>query len=478
MILTTSRDCQSTDTALIDLVFWNQMNSKPRQSVSQVPESELDKSSRNDFVNRFYDKFFGDKAAINQSIRHSESIGGDVDPPASPEQVVDWDADDDNGSALNDYIPEIRDYQAGYSPNEDDVLPFPLVLDYTEGPADQDAISPKRFEWKLNYSRSGEGDLKFWDTPSKLDQLSPSSNWQFTPNFNGPPFPQWEGVVPDVYVEGTQKSNPEKDLAVKFDIKMDTWEGGTFIFHYQQVKETVAPVIKNMWVSTSLSPYFDNRTINNPNGDGTALRVLASVEIQMKFVKGNNGKVGFIQFQKDSQNDLPGNIAKLLTNGDRYAVNVMPVQEQQTNNYGPNYAFPFLDSSDDSKPYYVRPVNEAQQDGAYIIRMNDNPGTTSGSVVMQIRYHDEYWTYGAWVQNSVVQGVQKQTVAALTLIRWTAKFDFDGWQNPPGYMTQNNSTLIFDPLLNANPSYYKMGADAILPIKPSFANLVVAIKKI
>lgn len=413
--------------------------------------------------------------------------GGGGNPPSYIEQVVDWNFDNDNGSDwASEGIPSVRDYDAGFSLTENDVAPLSLVVGSVYPPITEPLLA-KRFEWKLQWTQAGEGVVKFWDSPTKQNQLSSSSAWQFTPDPTPPPNPlppySIEGIVPTPFIEGIHLSGFDKDITIDFAVKTEYWDGPTTITYYKQNKATVGPMVRNMWADQIVNPYFSNKETIPPIGNGAAPEVAALVVFKAQYKKAPGSKVGFIQFLTGSKNKLLNDTTgKLLVNGDKYAITLMPQQMQIQNNLGPNYGYPLLDSEIISHPWYEKPVNLTLQDGFTEIKTTDNPGTFSSGEVKEIWFSDDYSMYVVAQQSSMSPntGQVSYAYAALTRIKWTPEYRFGGYQNPPGYMTTNTSPpIVFNPVQTGNGQKFdKVGPNDIPRVAPSYSNVVHKFQKI
>src|SRR5436190_13020200 len=94
---------------------------------------------------------------------------GDFPADGVIRQVVDYNSDNDNDSVVVDGIPAIRDYEAGTTPQENDVVA--LTLERAEPPPYP--MYPTAALFKLSVSYAGEGRLRFWNSADKEVELFP-----------------------------------------------------------------------------------------------------------------------------------------------------------------------------------------------------------------------------------------------------------------------------------------------------------------
>jgi hypothetical protein len=390
--------------------------------------------------------------------------GGDV-----VEQFVDWNADNDNGSEVTDYIPAVRDYQVGFTPDENDVVPLTLV---EVPPGGYYLGLVERVTWRLQVSYSGTGRLRFWETPDKQRELTPSDDWQFTPHNN--PWLQGEGRVPHVHIEGMEMSSDVGDISVSFATATKYFGVAAPVLQtFKTVKVTVAPVLDEFKVISIEAPYFSNRGVKPPIGDGSAQEIEGRIEFRARYVGPNVAeRVGFVQFLERFTNDLSNNtVAREFTNGYKDRVTLMSAAEQRRQGLGPNHTTPLLDSDDKNHPWYhkVPQVLINAQANLYEIKMNDHPGCACGVELKEVGWSDYFSTYVAWMHTDQDSG--RRTLTPLSRINWEMHFRFSGWANAVTGMTVNSSTM------RADPTDTKIGPNDMPRAVPSYAKPpVVAFK--
>ncbi|HMP59421.1 MAG TPA: hypothetical protein PKD86_08725 [Gemmatales bacterium] len=339
------------------------------------------------------------------------------------EQFVDWNADNDNGSLVTDYIPAVRDYEVGFTPDENDVVP--LILEQVPPGGTYPGIV-EFVRWRLEVSYSGEGRLRFWDSPDKRNELIPSGEWQFTPS--NKPGLQGQGSVPAVHLEGMEPSSEMGDIIVSFAVETQFVGGVTQVTQFKQNKVTVTPVLKEFNVMSIDAPYFGNKGDKPPHGDGSASEIEGRIELRARYIHPNVAeRVGFVQFLTRFTNDLEGStIARMFTNGYKDQVALMSPAQQQQQGLGPNSGLPLLDSDNDNKPWYhkVPQVAVSPADRLYEISMNDHPGSNCGVELKEVGWSDFFSTYVAWMHHEERTGLSVLT--PLARLNWEMHFRFTG----------------------------------------------------
>lgn len=397
----------------------------------------------------------------------SHSVGGDP-PPATDyvAQFIDFNADNDNGSIIVDYIPEVRDYQVGSTPMENDVLP--LTLEAIPA-GNHDYYVPQRVEWFLSVAYSGEGRLRFWDSASKETELFPSDSWQFTPAPQ--PWPI-EGTCPTVHIEGINMSSDLRDITITYQTRIFTTQGPVLVTNYKPVQVTVTPVVKDMWFDKLVKPQFLSR-INGelvPQPTSKADFGWGEARIRADYVAPMiRERVDFIQFLTNTTNDLQGNISIIELGGIRWR-DVLLTQQQQLarGHQGPNFAFPLLDTFPQDVPWYkpspIQLINLAER--VERVEMVDYPGIDPLANIVEYGTSDYFSTYLAWMHLEARTGAKVLT--SLARLEWEMHFRFGGWTGQPlDAMTTNTSTAHGDII------FTKVGPNGMPPAVPNVVDQAV-----
>ncbi|HMP60710.1 MAG TPA: hypothetical protein PKD86_15300 [Gemmatales bacterium] len=352
----------------------------------------------------------------------------------------------DNGSLVTDYIPAVRDYEVGFTPDENDVVP--LILEQVPPGGTYPGIV-EFVRWRLEVSYSGEGRLRFWDSPDKRNELIPSGEWQFTPS--NKPGLQGQGSVPAVHLEGMEPSSEMGDIIVSFAVETQFVGGVTQVTQFKQNKVTVTPVVNSFTVTEFVKPRYSNwRDVNHPWGDGTAPWIQGEIYFRVEYVRPSDGDLYFVQNMRGWSQDLPGNVA--ATSGDSGDPDFKQFQWRLRPDLiappvpSANTEFPLNDRAavggpGDPEPFY-KAESRAQTPGApersWFMEAIDHPRIAPGNGAVKLHSINFRWSFRTFVVWGKMERGQL-IVKEIQQITWWMKFDFSVYNHAQQKFLQNFS---------------------------------------
>lgn len=126
--------------------------------------------------------------------------------------IVPWNVDNDNGSPNPYYIPELRDHLANPADynGEGEIENDLVLLNFNWIPVidpDGEHVGSMIPYYKVTLSQTGQGRIELWDSATKHVKVSYNQT-DWTP-----------GVLPNIYAEGLNPSDPVKDIHVTVHTK-------------------------------------------------------------------------------------------------------------------------------------------------------------------------------------------------------------------------------------------------------------------
>jgi hypothetical protein len=350
------------------------------------------------------------------------------------DQDVPINADNDNGSTVTNTLPAVRDFDAGFTAAENDLVPLNAQWDYLNPRPPGTPYSPViSRRWNLGQAGGDVVRLKMWIDPQK-SAPAPSSGTD---------------AFPGVWLEGVEPSRDRSDVV---SIDAFLWathkDGYVSEFQMRTVRAVVTPVVDLANV-TGQAPHVRGNPPTILNGFQADAYFRADL-----YVGANATGVGeprYIQNLDEDTNDLrsPGVMPYALgfTDGTRVRISVRETQP------GPNVSYPFLDKLVAPTPpgpyddpyydvpdYHANPNPQLSSIGPGILRLSaeDHPGVLAapwtGSIT-EIGFTRRFRIHVVWAATSAAEPT---TTFPLGYMDWYAVFRWE----PNGTPTGNNSGSV------------------------------------
>lgn len=378
-------------------------------------------------------------------------------------------ANNDNGSNVIAYIPNIYDFEASkhdYEPNvvDPELLPLPL-LDETPFP-DDFIVTRGACEYYLTVSQPALGNggrIRLWDSARKDNEYTVFNTWT-TQNMK--PFPNGlnPGFYshPQIFLEGVEPSWEDHEMQITLKVK---WDANGFVWtsNYRTVKATVTPRVDYLRIENH-NKFFGR--IPNPNanvppvvvGINSSTGSYAYVEMKAKTIGfRGRGTPHFVQNLMPGTADLltiPGKpgIHKVSFSDGKAAhgvfspanVNFPLVDSDNQNAQGSEYPYygplPFLEwdlATNDWKQPRVGP--DANDNRIFYRESSDSPGLNSipptwdGSKWDALDYISKFklWLVLAYPADPNSQAI----MYAMANIKWEARINPTNYQVGQGLTT-------------------------------------------
>jgi hypothetical protein len=162
-------------------------------------------------------------------------------------------ADNDNGSdfieenGVSTGFPETRDFEAGHTPNEDDMVKISISL-----PTGVQGLQAKL---KIGQILESRAEIKLWKDQEKLDAFTLDQY-------------QAADVFPEhLWIEGIKEGDTERELTLILELKI-----GLLETEADKIKLTVTPVVKNFFTYTDDVPSLISNVIISSASDFWPIR--------------------------------------------------------------------------------------------------------------------------------------------------------------------------------------------------------------
>lgn len=365
------------------------------------------------------------------SFSFSESSVGEVS------QDVPINCDNDNGSTITYTIPAVRDFNAGFTSSENDLVLLNVQWVLLEPVPPEILLLPIiNRSWTLNQTGGSPATMKMWLDAQKAI-LAPSSG---------------SGYFPTVWLEGTEPSANRNDIISINATRTDTHKGGyTAQYQMKTVKATITPVVVSS-TFTATPPQVlaagEPPEYNITNGFKAGININSVVYLGSYpnplsgSLKGDPRYIQNVDGINDDLTHLGIEYAIRYVDQEKYAHELNPGQT------GPNTNYPFLDREHQSlnpinDPYYDVPLYAEQITPHNIlpdtvnVRMEDGPGLGENEPIEQIDFTVFFSTHLTW---SHVDGSEPVTTYPLGYYNWYVHFTWVANGTPQG---NNSGSWLF-----------------------------------
>lgn len=380
--------------------------------------------------------------------------------PWSQQVAVPINCDNDNHSPLKTFafqgqqipywIPTVRDYDAGQTAAENDLVALPVEwLPNSPGGGPAPIPPPIAMEYRITLTQPAVGGrVKLWSFADKSGALLADGQWHV-------------GWFDTVMVEGVEPSHVRDEIAITL-FRREIFQDGSIIETFSQnFVVTVTPVLEEFTLNVT-APTFTNGV--DPGGEfAGAMTLSASV-----YGSGLLGSLQMVQNLTAVSNNLNGGTAGVMLKGGTFEALVpwagMP---------GPNKSFPFLDLNKLPPPqpryydpYYVPDIRTRESltasDAPFLPAMGNEP--LEAMKVVQINISKFFWSWIVWEQFDEREGAERAAQAIIyPLAYWPWELTFRAIKAPNGVWTSTGSYAY------KAPSFVRTDADPgrLLPSIPN-----------
>lgn len=359
------------------------------------------------------------------SLSFSESSVGEIS------QDVPINCDNDNGSTVTYTIPAVRDFNAGFTSSENDLVLLNVQWVLVDPVPPEILILPIiNRSWTLNQAGGSPATMKMWLDAQKAI-LAPSSG---------------TGYFPTVWLEGTEPSDNRNDVISITATRTDTHKGGyTAQYQMKTVKATITPVVDSSDI-TGVEPRVVAKLVGDPPqleysityGFNATVYVNSTVYLGSYpnplsgSLKGNPRYIQNVDAINDNLIYNGTEYAVRFVDQDRYSHQIVPQQNVPNNNY------PFLDKissppSPYNDPYYDEPNYNDQVtslgNSTVNVFMEDYPGLGENPPIQEIWFTTFFSTHLTW---SHVDGSEPVTTYPLGYFNWYIHFSWVANSTPQG----------------------------------------------
>lgn len=371
-------------------------------------------------------------------------------------QDVPINANDDNGSAIVEYIPNKYDFQASkadYPANTPDTdLVAMTMIDDTPPPSP--VFTRGVYSYTLSVSQPPvAGHLKLWDSQTKDHEYTVfgvETTANLTPNLiEG--FYDW----PKIYLEGTEPSLVDDDITINLSVKWDV-NGAVWTSTYRTVKLTVTPRIQTFIIHNTDNFFgqIPNPNGNNPpkiGGPNSKTNYYGYAEFKVVLAGLLIGTPQFVQNVVEGTQDQ-------LNNGSHFLELDHPVTPRYKHIFSPaGTSFPLIDSVTANQiPYYKYHSDRYDNfmdvgpdpfnNRLYNLNASDMPGTEgsgnlAGDLWMNLKYT---MNFKLWVVLSITNRNGQNNMYPLARTAWVANLEADTYVAGSG-LTNKKGSIVPDP---------------------------------
>lgn len=387
-------------------------------------------------------------------------------------------ANNDNGSNIVEYIPNIYDFAAtknDYEANvmDPELLQLPL---HDETPYPDDWVSTRgTYQYYLSVSQPSIGSggrIRLWDSQNKQNEYTVFNTWttqNLKPILLNPGF--YSG--PQIFLEGVEPSWQDHEIEINLKVKWDA-NGLVWTSNYRAVKATITPRLQTLSIiqnEPNTYPHFGSNTGTAPWDTNILNGLFYQVTISSSLYGSLfSSSPEFVQNVIDTRGFLDGDqghrvfIPNTVYNGSEYwRVHVKD-----------NATFPLLDSQIGVQPFYGNSAEgwSIANPREYVLKMLDQPGLLADDInefIMDIKFYQSFKTWIVLTYFHSVNGVLKMNIYPLASITWRVDHLSVGYSVGYG-TTQIGSTITSSSLVRSHAKPDKLtlpfGNDVIV-FRPS-----------
>lgn len=358
---------------------------------------------------------------------------GEPGGPDVVHQEVRLNFDNDNGSPVADFIPQVRDFDSGATANENDLTM--LYLADANPPPPPVSIGTMT-QYRVDVSYAGHGRVKIWNRMTK-DAAIPLGTWT-TAHMETDPTGTLT-LMPPLFMEGTVASRRLNDITI--DVKFEAVVNGQLrVVTCKPILVSVTPILVDMYPSIAERPEMRKWNFEPTTNAFEAVQIKAHLTLDAYYYEalhrpGHRLNYGFVQFLTRYENLLSGGRAvELLGEQDKGFV----INDQQT---GPNTALPFLDGLDTTVPFYDDPFGNRplMPDGTIRSQMTDTPGIDQVPWVQEVNFAFYFRTHFVVMSR---EADRAPVLIPYGYVDWDVYFHFLDWTAETGMRTNSSAIQV------------------------------------
>jgi hypothetical protein len=378
-------------------------------------------------------------------------------------------ANNDNNSAVVEYIPAIYDFNAVLSDYETNVLDPELIAlplhdetPYPGGPV----VTNGAYQYYLTVTQPAMGNggrIRLWDSQRKDHEYTVFNTWT-TQNLNPTEIIPGMYDHPNIFIEGTEPSWQDHEMQITLKVKWDA-NGTVWTSNYRMVNATVTPRLTSLSITKSL-PHFGAVPFRPPwdtNGiNGIHYEVIITSILAGKLYRARSEFVqNFTAIQDLHQGQFAFSMHASYTGSKNWKSTVGTAQ------------FPILDTNASVAPYYGNMSEGVSMvdNRYYVTEMEDHPGVKASEYnkyIEELHFSQEFktWSVLSYIHYSG-GGLFQVTMYPLGYFTWKVDHKASGFVANQG-VTQLNSTHIPTAMVRSHAKPDRL--------TPPFANDVTSFK--